>query len=594
MKQSLYILLVALAAVALFSCTKQFLQKPDTTGNTTIETVFSNRASAENAIAAAYRGSLVQNLWDGRSINNGTLSGISGEMSYGETWGSLKRFVDAGFTPNAFENNRAQSTDNFFDNFSAIRRNWQIAENIDKVADMDAGLKTNVKAEMSGLTAYRYMGMFARYGGVPILTKSLTSSDSLNIPRAGLQETLDYIIRLSNDAIAGLPDKWDPQYTGRLTRGAAMAIKAKALMYAARPLFNSATPYLDFGANNKLICFGSQNASRWTDAIAANEAVLTWALQNGYALINTGGGPNTPNVNAFDDYGTATSLPSNKEVLLAYRVDETLSKMYKFYNPTRYSGNERYLTDHYGLLSNFLVNYYKADGTDQVWPGLGAANALPYSDYANKMQAMEPRFKADNYAHGIDPWNNPGVFAWSYAQSSSGQNHEDRGKGAGQSTKFFYLAGARIWFEFPLFRMAEFYLNLAEAYNEAGNTAKSLQNLNIVHNRAGLPSITETDKDKLRKLIQREWAVEYYNENHRFFDVKHWKLPDIGNGIMGGTMREFQFTLVTPGANDRLASSIVNYYDKAVYTVYWGAKMYLEPIPQEEVDKGIIVQNPGY
>lgn len=593
MKHNLYYSIVLLATLGLGSCTKEFLEKPETTGNSTVETVFSNRAGAEAAIANAYRSALVQNIWDGRSLNNGTLSGASGEFSYGESWASMKRFVDAGFTPVPYEGNRAQSTDNFFDNFAAVRKCFLVIENVGKTADMEASLKDIVKAEMKALIAYRYMGMMIRYGGVPIVNKVLLPTDSLNIPRASLQATLDFIVKMSDEAAAGLPDSWEDKYNGRFTKGAALAIKAKALIYAARPLFNSATPYME-ATDNKLICFGTKSNERWNDAVAASEAVLNWANTKGYAIINTGGGVNVPNTKAFEDYGTATSTPSNKEVLLAYRLDEGGSKFFKFYNPTRYSGNERYLTDNYGMLSNFLVNYYRADGSDQVWPGLGTGNALPYADYNSKMQAMEPRFKSDNYAHGIDSWNNPGEFAWSYSQCSSGQNHEGRGKGAAQSTKFYYKAGARIWFEYPLFRVAEFYLNLAEAYNEAGNATKALQNLNVVHNRAGLPSITETDKDKLRKIIQREWAVEFYNENHRYFDIKHWKLENIGTGIVGGEMREFQFTLTTPGANDRLPVNIVNYYDKVVYTAYWQPKMFLEPFPQEEIDKGSVFQNPGY
>ncbi|RZK28996.1 MAG: RagB/SusD family nutrient uptake outer membrane protein, partial [Hymenobacter sp.] len=350
-----------------------------------------------------------------------------------------------------------------------------------------------------------------------------------------------------------------------------MATKARALMYAARPLFNSATPYISSGANN-LVCFGSADATRWQTAITANEAVITWATQNGYGIINTGGGVGVPNPNAFDDYGNATSTPSNKEVIQAFKQNDWNNKLFKFYNPTRSNitpqGNtDRYLIDHYGVLTNFVTNYYRADGTDQVWPGQGAANALPYADYAAKMQAMEPRFKADNYAHGIDAWNNPGSTPWTYANCSSGSNHNGGyGLGDGQSTKFYFRAGTRGWFEFPLFRMSEFYLNLAEAYNESGNAVKALQNLNIVHNRAGLPSITITDPTQLRKIIQREWAVEFYNENKRYFDVKHWKLADIGNGVLGGSMREFQFVLVPGQTNDRLPQNLQSYYDQVTYS----------------------------
>ena len=595
MKRSVYFLVGLGLTLSLNSCQKDFLQKPETTGNTTIETVFSNKVNAEAAIAAAYRDVLAQNLWNGRSIDNGTLAGISGEFTYGETWFTIQRYVASGYLASPFANNRAQSSDNYPDNFSSIRKAFIIAENIDKVTDMDATTIGYVKAEMTALVAYRYLGMFMHYGGVPIVEKSLTPTDNLNQPRATLQQTLDYIIKLSDEAAAGLPSSWDGKYNGRFTKGAALAIKAKALIYAARPLFNSASPYLNLGANNNLISFGSADQKRWTDAITASEAVLSWAGSNGYGIINTGGTTNVPNPNALDDYGTAVSKPANKEILLAYKLNDGASKFFCFYNRTSVSPI-RYLADHYAMLSNFLSNYYSADGSNITWPGLGSGNALPYSDYVNKMQNIEPRFKADNFAHGIDAWNNPGNSLWAYVNVSNGSNNpgkETYGHGVAQSGKFYYKAGSRFWFEHPLFRVPEFYLNLAEAYNETGNSAKALENLNLVHNRAGLPSITETDKIKLRAIIQREWAIEFYHESRRFFDVKHWKLENIGNGIMAGPMREFQFTLKANG-NNRLASDLVNYFDQVTYTAYWHDKMFLDPFPQEEIDKGLIVQNPGY
>jgi hypothetical protein len=139
-------------------------------------------------------------------------------------------------------------------------------------------------------------------------------------------------------------------------------------------------------------------------------------------------------------------------------------------------------------------------------------------------------------------------------------------------------------------------MNLAEAYNEYGNTAKALENLNIVHNRAGLPAITETDQAKLRAIIQREDAIEFFQENHRYFDVKHWKLPNVGNGICGGPMRMLQFNI----KNDEAATWpfaakwIETWWDSVVYNAYWSDEMLLEPLPQLEVNKGTTVQNPGY
>lgn len=588
MKKSLYTLGISIT-FCLFSCQNEFLEKPETTGNTTIETSFASSVEANKVIANAYRTALCQGLFDngGTNIGNGTLSGISGEAMPGETWSDLySQYSLAGLTSN-------RSTDNFATNYVSIRRNYIIADNIDKVTDMDATTKGYVKAEVVALNAYRYMGMFIRYGGVPIVKKTLTSEDDLATPRASLQETLNHILALADEASNGLPNSWPENFTGRMTKGAALAIKARALQYAARPLFNSATPYLNNGANNNLICFGAESSQRWTDAVAANEAVITWGKANNTDIINTGGGANIPNTNALDDYGTATSTPANKEVLLAYKLN-TGAKMFKFYCPlSGYGNDERYLTDNAGLITNFLRNWYKADGTDQDWPKVGDPSR-PYTDYNTRMQQMEARFKADNYAHGIDAWNNPGDALWKYSNINKGVNISGTGKGAGQSTKFYYKAGTRFWFEFPLFRMSEFYLNLAEAYNELGNSAKALENLNIVHNRAGLPSITETDKVKLRGIIQREWSIEFYKENRRYFDVKHWKLTDIANGIIGGQYEEFKFTFVAGKTNPAITSDILTYFNAKSLSPYWNDRMFLEPIPQSEINKGVLVQNPGY
>jgi hypothetical protein len=169
------------------------------------------------------------------------------------------------------------------------------------------------------------------------------------------------------------------------------------------------------------------------------------------------------------------------------------------------------------------------------------------------------------------------------------------GYGCSAPTKFYYKAGGRLWFEFPLFRLAETYLNLAEAYNEIGNSGEALRNLNIVHNRAGLPSITETDQTKLRTIIQREWAIEFFEECTRYYQVKHWRLANLGTEILGGPVKEFQFYVnIASGGTLNLPTNLREYWAAVTYTKYWNPNMHLEPMPQAEVNKGVVVQNPGY
>ena len=604
-------ILIFLLPIVLFSCENTFLEMPDTSGTVNLNDVYSSTKNAQGALAKCYA-DILSVGWPnmGCNFSHGNLGSISGERYFGYNWHGTYTIAESGLSAAPdLDYGEGSSADNFSQNWNNIRECYLVYENIDKVPDMDDQTKSYIKGEALGLIAYRYMGMFYRYGGVPLVTKSFQPNDDLYIPRSSLQDTYNFIADLCDQAVALVPDNWDTGFTGRLTKGAVLAMKARLQMFAARPLFNSATPYISNPATDNLVCFGSQDPNRWNDAITANEAVLTWANANGYHLINTGGaGAGNPNPNAATDYGTAVSLPGNPEIILAYKNDnanQDFSIAY-YYNTSAYWTYNRYDTDNTGLWTNFLENYYSNDGTTPDWPKVGDPEPRPASDWIEKASNMEARFRVDYIVPGVESLANLGDNNWSLSGwgRSTGNTFTTNafpgigstGKGCGSATKFYYGAGSRVWFEPPLFRMAEIYLNLAEAYNEAGNTAKALENLNMVHNRAGLPSITETNKDQLRALIQREKAIEMVGEEQRYFDVKHWKLPNIGNGIIGGQMRELQFLVDTSltGGNGNLPDALVSYWDVVTFTSYWNPKMYLEPIPQEEVNKGIIVQNPGY
>ncbi|WP_423126657.1 RagB/SusD family nutrient uptake outer membrane protein [Gaoshiqia sp. Z1-71] len=610
--KKLTIILLVLGLVGLSSCEDMFLEKPDTTGTVDLNEVYSSSKNAEAALWSCYRNVLLHGWPGGWGVGHGALASISGERSRGYSWHGTYNIAATGLSVNGTDGSDGGS-DHYGNNWSYIRACSLVKENIDMVPDMTSEMKGYIKAEATGLIAYRYIGMFYRYGGLPIVRKSFQATDDLKIGRSSLQETLDYIIELCDEAYNGLPaGNWAAAQTGRLTRGAVLAMKARALMFAARPLFNSSTPYLTNGSDNNLVCFGNQDATRWQEAITANEAVLSWAGANGYALINTGGAPaGQPNPNALDDYGKATSTPANQEVLLAYKCNTSnqyewpASAIFYYLNTSPNWTNNRWDTDLVGLLTNFLEIYYKNDGNNQEWPQIGESTPRGASDWLEKIPQMEARCLADNILPGFDAFNNPGVYnysaqGWGRTCMNSGKetsfpNAIGSGRGCGFPVKFYYHAESRVWFEPPLFRLAETYLNLAEAYNETGNSVKALENLNKVHNRAGLPAVTETGKDKLREVIQREKAIEFYNENHRYYDVKHWKHKDIANGIIGGQMRELQFKIkASASGSNNLAVNLESYWDAVSYTAFWSPRMYLEPIPQSEVNKGISVQNPGY
>lgn len=608
--KKIFIILSA-AILALTASCSYFLEKPDTTGTVDQAAIFTTAKNAKASLMSCYRDVLRHGWPGGIGIGHCTLGAISGEVGRGYNWHGSYNIVQQGLSVTGTDGSDA-GADNYVNNWAFIRECYIVYENIDNVADLSPEDKGKIKGEALALIAYRYMGMFYRYGGVPKVTKAFESSDDLSAGRMTIEEMVEFISGLCDDAYKLLPEKWDAANTGRMTKGAVLAIKARTLQFAARPLFNSATPYLDNGENNALISWGNADKERWKAAIDANEAVLDWAAANGVALVNTGGAAvGMPNPNAFDDYATATSVPSNSEIILAYKFDDTggWDALVNFMNCSRYQGNNRYDTDCSGVLTNHLENYWAADGTEMSWPKVGDAAPRNGSDWIANVAKIEPRALADIKFGGHDSMNNPGDYYWQNAGWNRGGYAADKGKGdvfpnaidsdkgCGERTKFFYKAGSRTWFEPPLFRLAETYLYLAEAYNEYGNTDKALENLNKVHNRAGLPKITETDQAKLRAIIQRECAVEFFQEGgHRYYDAKHWKLDNIDNGICGGPMRMLQFNIKDDDAATwpYAAAWIDTYWDAVAYNAFWSDAMFLEPFPQSEVNKGTITQNPGY
>jgi len=605
----IFIKFIALLLITgVVSCADDFLETPKAVG-TTVFDVFSNAREAERAIAGAYGSILSSGLpntaWSLTGVlpHNATGALLTGEDLSNINWHKWGDVATQGYTADMVSGTYA-TDDHFKYNYVFIRNGWNVYENIDLVPDMTAAEKEIVKAEMKLLVAFRYVEMLKRYGGVPLVKKVLNADDDISFPRNTVQETIDYICQLCDEGAATLDGHlWSGKNYGRVNKGVALAIKAEALTYAARPLFNANAPYLsmDDPANNNLIWLGSYSDSRWTAAIAANKAVIDWGKSNGFELINTG--------NPFDDFATAVGLPANKEVLLAYKNNEAgnyagsnhIFDQYKFINPAK---NNDAMHGHTSL--KMLNYFYKADGTDQDWPKMGDP-ARPSSDYRNKAEEMEARCRASVWFYGLPVVNN--LDGPNGTGNPLGNNYDitkytrlwmsyfmGQNASTGKLAKFWYQAGhtGRSWFEFPIYRMAEFYLNIAEAYNAIGNPAEALKYLNVIRDRAGLPLVTITDKTQLEKIIEREWAVEFYNENEFLPHARHWKK---GHEMIAGKHHGFRFTKVSTAGNRLYIPSQYEDYEviACVYTTHvWFDRMNLSPIQRYEINKGYLIQNPGY
>ena len=610
--------IVAIMTAALMSTTgcNLFLEMPEVTGSVYREDVFSNRKDTEGMLWRAYHRGLREGLPEGWAINHGTLASLSGEITRGYSWHAGYNLVVNGPTTVLDASGQFQGAPaNFNENWEVIRSCWIIISNIDSCPEISPEMKEYMKGEAYALIAYRYVGMFQRWGGVPIVRQANEMTDDINFPRASAQKTLEFALEMLQEAENRLPDTWtdiEPgcgdKWEGRITKGAVLAMKARLLTFAARPLFNADQSYAkEFGmaySADSLIWLGGKDINRYQTAIDAHLAVINWAKANGKHLIFTAGEGNRNSFEqAIDDYGRGVSQLNGPETLLAFKVEsdqQVYNNMTEGYNWSAYvDAGERSLR---GVLTNFVRLYRDTEGNDIDWPVVGEAAPRPIADFAANIDKIEPRFRVDICVPGKFGRSNDGDAKWnegiwymgsltSDAGIAASMARATEGRSIGVPTKFYYKAGARRWLEFPLFRLAENYMSLAECYNEIGDATNAQKYLNIIRNRAGLPSVTETDQAKLRELIVRERALEFFEENQRYYDVKHWKHPDIGTKILGGPMTEISF-LTTDGANTMAA--LISYWDAYSYTGYWHPKWFLEPFRQDEVNKGIIAQNPGY
>ncbi len=135
------------------------------------------------------------------------------------------------------------------------------------------------------------------------------------------------------------------------------------------------------------------------------------------------------------------------------------------------------------------------------------------------------------------------------------------------------------------FRLGEIYLNASEAAFELGQTADALLYINAIRERAGFPA--NSVKSLTIDRIQNERRVELCFEDHRFFDVRRWKL---GEQLFNKPVRGVVITSSNGSATGTMTYNYVNVQNRV-----FDAKMYRFPFPQTEINKTTkLVQNPGW
>ena len=359
----------------------------------------------------------------------------------------------------------------------------------------------NYQYQVRFLRAYFYFELVRRYQNVPLITKPLSQTEANQIEPSSAQEVLKFIINECTEIAPKLPIKSTSiaqAENGRATRAMAMALKSRAALYAASPLYNT----------------NGDNA-KWTEAAKASHDIIASAGELGLGL---------------DTYANLFKSKNynSKEVILC-RPTGTSKTFEQANYPMGVTGGNTTTCPTENLASAFEMK----DGRAFDWND-PTMKANPYKDRDPRFYLtivhngmLWPAKKAvdisEGGANGLPLTNatTTGYYLRKYVDNSISFE-------AGSTT----AATHHNWI---LFRYAEVLLNYAEAmihvngncdFKDATYTMSAREALNAVRKRAGMPEVAACSQDEFLTRAKHERRVEMAFEGQRFWDLRRWKNLD--------------------------------------------------------------------
>ena len=575
------------------SCEEMFgdyLDKPPGV-DVTEDTIFSSRIDAETFLTSIYAvgvetGYPTWDDWNGR--RDTPFSSWTDEGENVASWYYSHQFNSGVLTPTSGSH---EARGRWQARWMAIRKIGIFLDRVHDVPDADAKWKDESSGQAIFIRALCYFDMFKIYGGVPIISTRISASiddpESIQIPRSSVEETINFIVGQCDTAATILPDIWPLEDIGRATKGAALLLKAKALLYAASPLSNTGSPVVSLPGNDELICYGNYDVNRWQLAADAAQAVIDWAPAGGKRLIDDR--EVHPQWGVNQNYFDAWHEPDNEESIFAAKNIGQVGAGH-----TLWKGMNNFYVAQGGanINQNWVEKYERRDGKPQTWNPAGGNNL------GKLLAELDPRF-VQSVAYVGSYWN----ADFPYLQLWEGGVASNQPPLLGNKTGYWQLkmvppemkTGVGGWPIWNILRLAEAYLIKAEALNEAqGPIGEAYEAANIIRARSGMPDFPQgLSKEEFRLKIQNERSIELFAENNRLWDVMRWLIADkndpvTGKAILNGEMWGIKITKQTDPSTEFS-------YEPFVFEVRsWDPKMYHWPFMQGEVNKGYLIQNPGY
>lgn len=423
--------------------------------------------------------------------------------------------------------------------YKAIKQVNELLENIGKVpasGNTETTKKKQIEGQAYFLRAFFYHQLYSLYGRVPLIYHTFDIDSQWEQTRAPMDEVADSICKDCDRAADILPVKYaSSDDFGRATKGAALAVKARTLLYKASPLF------------------GTPSKERWQAAADANKAVIDL---NAYS---------SPSVSNADEYAALFYDVENPEIIfeklyntkdpeggaLNYLFQAPMGAFagghgWSVWLPT-YQAADVYENADGSKFEMKDVKEYSIKKAEVTDAGVVYNNATIQATTQSPYVGRELRFYAnfiydgskwgygdDNREIGVFEPGEEGVKGGNSSALNTDDEYWNATKTGYYMKKFLNPAyntdqedevDTTPWI---FFRLAEIYLNYAECQMELGNKAEALKYINLVRQRVGLPAATGKD---LRAEYEYERRVELMFEGQRFFDLRRWKkMPETYSG----------------------------------------------------------------
>ena len=382
-----------------------------------------------------------------------------------------------------------------------IRRCNIAIEGLNNSNSIAEASKNVLKGQFFFMRAFTYFKLVSLYGGVPLILQSQSLSDELNVPRAKTSECIAAIANDLDSAAAYLPGVWSGSDIGRITRGAALAVKGKVLMYWASPQFNP-----------------TNITSRWEAAYQANKAAYDQCVTDGYILLA--------------NYANIFTTEDHREVLLVRKYNTSRDLGTNLENVTRPFSESTAGGGSNQPTWNLVQSYPMSNGLPTSHASSGYNSTMFW-------QNRDPRFAATIAYNGVawplsgkatrKQWTYTGVLDETAGTINTGFYCRRLCNPTLTPAQAVYVSntGGGSGMDWIEMRFAEVILNLAECANETGRLVEAKDMVRSIRTRAGIAAGSfdygmdaATDQTAMRSLILNERQVEFAMEGKRYWDLR--------------------------------------------------------------------------